>query len=194
MSEEKKPDAAPAPEGAAAPTAAGASAKKKGVLLGGGLVGLVASAWILSLVAVPAGPHQEHVEAHHIAGPFMADISPAAGFQVNLSGDGGKHYLSLKLNVELDAFEEGYANARTTQPLHQAKLADAVLRTASQKTKGELDSAVGREVFRDEMRVALDPVLFPVHIGNEKSAEGRHEASGLKPGRSAARATMRGLF
>jgi len=195
MSEEKKPDAAPASEGAAPATAPAAKgAKKKGVILGGGLVGLIASAWILSLVAVPVGPRQEHAEVHHIAGPFMADISPAAGFQVNLSGDGGKHDLSLKLNVELDAFEEGYATARVTQPLHQAKLADAVLRTASQKTKGELDSAVGREVFRDEMRLALDPVLFPVHVGNEKAAEGRHEKSGLKPGRSAARATMRGLY
>jgi len=193
MSDEKRStEAAPPTEGSPAP--APMSGKKKGVVLGGGLVGLVASAWILALVAVPAGPREERAEKHRIAGPFMVDISPSAGFQVNLAGDGGKHYLSLKLNVEVDAFEEAYTASRARDPLHQAKLTDAVLRTASQKTKGELDSAVGREVFRDELRVALDPVLFPVHVGHAQAADRAHEESGLKPGRSAARATMRGLF
>jgi len=168
-------------------------AKKKGVFLGGGIVGLIGLAWALSLVAVPksGGGHRSE---HRVAGPFMADISPTAGFQVNLTGDGGKHYLSLNLKVEVDAFEEAYATARASEPLHQAKLTDAVLRTASQKTKGELDNAVGREVFRDELRVALDPVLFPVHLGNEHEAEGAHEESGLRPGRSVARSTLRGFF
>src|SRR5262249_44553147 len=134
-------DKKPAEEGAAAPAVEGASAaptkgsKRKGALLGGGIVGLIGLAWALSLVAVPTGgAHGEGVP--HVAGPFMADISPTAGFQVNLAGDGGKHYLSLKLSVEVDAFEEGYATARTSQPLYQAKLTDAVLRAASQKTKG----------------------------------------------------------
>jgi len=196
--EEKNPaesaPAAPTAEGAApaAPPAEARHAGKKSLFLGGGIVGLVSMAWALSLVAVPKGAH--HESAHHIAGPFMADVSPSAGFQVNLSGDGGKHYLSLKLNVEVDAFEEGYALARAAQPLYQAKLTDAVLRTASQKTKGELDNAVGREVFRDELRVALDPVLFPVHVGDEHSPDGFHEESGLRAGRSLARSSLRGLF
>ncbi|NOT32104.1 MAG: flagellar basal body-associated FliL family protein, partial [Planctomycetes bacterium] len=184
-------------DGAAAPEAAAAAsakpAKKKGVFLGGGIVGLIGLAWALSLVAVPSGG-AHHEPSHRIAGPFMADISPTAGFQVNLAGDGGKHYLSLKLNVEVDAFEEAYVTARARQPLYQAKLTDAVLHTSSQKTKGELDNTVGREVFRDELRVALDPVLFPVHVGDEHAPEGGHAESGLRPGRSSARSTMRGLF
>jgi len=180
------------------PAASGAApvqphAKKKGVALGGGIVALVGLAWALSLVAVPSSGGG-HEAKHRIAGPFMADVSPTAGFQVNLSGDGGKHYLSLKLKVEVDAFEEGYATARVSQPLYQAKLTDAVLRTASQKTKGELDNAVGREVFRDELREALDPVLFPVHVGDEHAPESTHAESGLRFGRSISAASMRGLF
>lgn len=190
--EEKKPENASAEAGAE--TAAEATGgKRKGILMGGGLVALVALAWVLAMVAVPGGDGHGH-EKHVIQGPFMADISPSAGFQVNLAGDGGKHYLSMNLKVEVDAFEEAYATARATQPLYQAKLTDAVLRTASQKTKAELDSAVGKEVFRDELRVALDPVLFPVHVGNEHDVEGRHEKSGLRPGRSVAASSMRGLF
>jgi flagellar basal body-associated protein FliL len=184
------------PEQTAAPTdgAAAASnlARKKGLFLGGGVVGLIALAWALSIVAVPSSGH--HEEQHHIGGPFVAEVSPSAGFQVNLSGDGGKHYLSLKLNVEVDAFEESYAGARASQPLYQAKLTDAVLRTASQKSKGELDNAVGREVFRDELRIALDPVLFPVHVGDEHAPDDPHAPSGLRFGRSIARSNMRGLF
>src|SRR5262245_16806420 len=181
----------PAEEGATAPPNQGA--RKKGVLLGGGVAGVIALAWALALVAVPAdGSHDG--EHHRIAGPFVVEVSPSAGFQVNLAGDGGKHYLSLKLNVEVDAFDEGYAGARATQPLYQAKLTDAVLRTASQKTKGELDNTVGREVFREELRVALDPVLFPVHVGDEHAPENAHESSGLRPGRSIAKSSLRGLF
>lgn len=193
--EEKKPEEAAAAETpAAAPAAAPKPAgKKKSLVLGGGVVGLVALAWALSLVAVPSGG-AHHEEKHRIAGPFMADVSPSAGFQVNLAGDGGKHYLSLKLKVEVDAFEESYATARVSEPLYQAKLTDAVLRTAAQKTKSELDNAVGREVFRDELRQALDPVLFPVHVGDEHGPDKPHELSGLRFGRSIADSTMRGYF
>lgn len=192
--EKKSSDEEGAPAGASAPTPRrGAPSKQRGLFLGGGIVGLIGLAWALSLVAVPSGPDHDRAK-HRIGGPFVAEISPSAGFQVNLAGDGGKHYLSLKLDVEVDAFEEAYATARASQPLHQAKLTDAVLRTASQKTKGELDNAVGREVFRDELRLALDPVLFPVHVGDEHSSEGTHEASGLRFGRSIAKASMRGLF
>jgi flagellar basal body-associated protein FliL len=189
--EEKKP----AEEGAAAaaPAPPSKAPRKKGVLLGGGVAGVIALAWALALVALPGGGGHDG-EQHRIAGPFVVEVSPSAGFQVNLAGDGGKHYLSLKLNVEVDAFEEGYAGARATQPLYQAKLTDAVLRTASQKTKGELDNSVGREVFRDELRVALDPVLFPVHVGDEHTPESAHEASGLRIGRSIAKSSLRGLY
>ena len=189
--EDKKPvEASPAPAEAAAPIKSG---KKRGALLGGGVAGVIGLAWALALVAVPSEAHDDSGE-HRIAGPFVVEVSPSAGFQVNLAGDGGKHYLSLKLNVEVDAFEEGYAGARASQPLYQAKLTDAVLRTSSQKTKSELDNAVGREVFREELRVALDPVLFPVHVGDQGAPENAHEPSGLRAGRSIARSSFRGLF
>ena len=182
--------AAPAEGAAPAPTR---PSKRSGLFLGGGLVSLIALAWALSIVAVPSGGSHNEGD-HHLTGPILTDVSPSAGFQVNLSGDGGKHYLSLKLNVEVDAFEEAYVTALAAEPLYQAKLTDAVLRTAAQKTKSELDNAVGREVFRDELREALDPVLFPVHVGDEKAPEGAHLESGLRAGRSNARASMRGLF
>jgi flagellar basal body-associated protein FliL len=173
----------------AAPSAA-QKPKRKGLLLGGGIAGVVALAWALSLVAVPA--HEVEV-VHEIQGPFVANISPATGFQVNLAGRGGKNYLALSIKAEVDAFAETYATDRTNDPLYQAKLTDAVLKVASRKTKVDLDNEVGKDVFREELKVALDPVLFPIHVGNELAAL-RDPKSGLRPGASIDRATMRGLF
>ena len=182
--EEQKPAA-----GAAAPAAQ--KPKKKGLALSGGIVSLIGLAWALSMVAVPA-KHEEI--RHEIGGPFVANISPATGFQVNLAGRGGKNYLAMSLKAEVDAYAETYATERTADPLYQAKLTDAVLKVAARKTKLDLDTEVGKDVFREELKVALDPVLFPVHVGNETAAGGRHPESGLRAGASNDRATMRGYF
>jgi flagellar basal body-associated protein FliL len=188
MSEEAKPSAE---SKAAADGGAKPKSKKQIVVLGGGTAGLLALAFVLAMAGVP----KKHVEEHHeIDGPFVADISPSAGFQVNLAGKGGKHYLAMSIRAEVDAFEEAYATEQTTDALHQAKLTDAVLKVASRKTKEDMDDPAGKDLLREELRVELEPVLFPVHVGNEAEAGARHGESGLRPGSSIARSTMRGLF
>jgi flagellar basal body-associated protein FliL len=159
--------------------------------LGGGAGGLLALAFVLALVSVPK---KQAVLQRRIEGPFVADISPQNGFQVNLAGKGGKHYLAMSIRAEVDAFEESYATRLTNDRLYQAKLTDAVLKVASRKTKDDLDDPAGKDLFREELRIALEPVLFPVHVGNESEASARHGESGLRPGSSMGRATMRGLF
>ena len=188
--EEAKPSDDPKTATGAAPPAA-RKPKRKGLALGGGVASLIGLAWALSVVAVPA----KQVEVHHeIQGPYVADISPTTGFQVNLAGRGGKNYLAMSLKAEVDAYAQAYAAERTADPLYQAKLTDAVLKVAARKTKLDLDTEVGKDVFREELKVALDPVLFPVHVGNETAAGGRHPESGLRAGASNDRATMRGYF
>lgn len=189
MAEEAKPVEEQKPAAAAAPAAH--KPKRKGLALSGGVVSLIGLAWALSVVAVPA-KHEE--VRHEVAGPFVANISPPTGFQVNLAGRGGKNYLAMSLKAEVDAYAEAYANERTADPLYQAKLTDAVLKVAARKTKLDLDTEVGKDVFREELKVALDPVLFPVHVGNETTAAARDVLSGLRPGTSSDKATLRGLF
>ena len=188
--EETKPPAeseAPAEKGAGP-----APRSKQPLILGGGAGGLLALAFVLALVAVPKKHPAE--EQHAIEGPFVADISPQAGFQVNLAGKGGKHYLAMSIRAEVDAFEEAYAAALTADALHQARMTDAVLKVVSRKTKEDMDDPAGKDLLREELRVTLEPVLFPVHVGNEADASARHGESGLRPGSSMARATMRGLY
>ena len=187
--EETKPaaESEAAAEGAKAP-----AARSRTLIAGGGAVGLLALAFVLALVAVPR-KHQAE-EQHEIEGPFVADISPQSGFQVNLAGKGGKHYLAMSIRAEVDAFEEAYATALTTDALHQARMTDAVLKVVSRKTKEDLDDPGGKDLLREELRVTLEPVLFPIHVGNAAEASARHGESGLRPGSSIARATMRGLY
>ena len=99
--EEKKPAEETAAPAADQP-ATSAPIKKKGLMLGSGIASLVALAWMLSIVAVPS---QRKHAFHPLQGPFIADVPPSTGFQVNLSGNGGKHFLSLTLKVEVDALK-----------------------------------------------------------------------------------------
>jgi hypothetical protein len=76
---------------------------RKLVLFGGSAGLIVLVAWVLSLVAVPGKAHDEQ---HLLLGPFVVDISPRTGFQVNLAGRGGRHYLALSIKAEVDAFDQ----------------------------------------------------------------------------------------
>ncbi len=178
---------------AAAPAAAGAppKSKKRGMLLAGGLVVPIALAWMLSMLAIPK---KVATVAHRLSGPFVAHVSPANGFQVNLADRGNKHYLAMNMKVGVEAYDESYVTARSNDALHQARLSDAVLKVASRKSKNDLDDAVEKEEFREELRRAIDSVLFPLHVGNDGRADAAHAASGLRAGTSTDRATFRGLF
>ena len=162
--------------------------KRKGVLLGGGILGLAATAYALSLAAVP-----RHAERHVLRGPFAAELSQDQ-YRVNLAQDSGRHYLALSLKAEVDAYDEGYTGLRVADALYQARLTDAVIRVASQKSKKQLDKEAGREVFREELRVAVEPILFPLHLGDPHAFTSADEESGLALGTSAGKSDVRGLF
>jgi flagellar basal body-associated protein FliL len=139
---------------------------------------------------LPSKHAEEPSEAH---GPILIDVSSESGFQVNLSGFGGKNYLAMKIMAEVDALDPAGVTERAHDPLVQAKLSDAVLKTASRKTKADLDE-VGKDVFREELRAALDATLFTVQVGDDSGKGERHGSSGLGPGHSIERSTLRGLF
>ncbi len=187
--EEAKPSEEQKAEGESAPAPAPRSRGR--LWFGGAALILVALGWALSLVAVP---RKHEPVTHALHGPILLGVSPPSGFQVNLAGGGGKNYLAMTVMAEVDAFDEARVTERAGDPLYQARVSDAVLKTASRKKKGDLDDAVDKEVFRQELRAALEEVLFPVHVGNAEEAGERHPESGLAPGASIDRATMRGPF
>lgn len=161
---------------------------KKGILLGGGVLSLIAAAYGVSLVALPSKPKDIPFK-----GPWVTSLT-AGEVQVNLKGESSTRYMVVSLRAEYDAYNDKYAEARVADSLYQAKLVDTLISLGRQKTREDLDDQIGEETFKEEVRLQVDSLVFPLHIGNAKDHTVAHEESGLLPGRSGDLATMRGGF
>lgn len=161
---------------------------KKGVLLIGGIVGLIGVAYVASMMAVPSTP--EHVT---FQGPFVTDLQgEGEQVQVNLAGDGNKRYLVMALKVAYDSYKEGYAVSRIADPYVSAMLKDALLSQAAEKSVEQVTTALLQDVFLEEIRVGLDPILFPAHVGEGETFTAPDPKSGLAPGQNWHQSTLRG--
>jgi len=150
---------------------------------------IVALAGALALLATPA-----RVVAPRLAGAHVVDLSPLEGYQLDLAGRAGRNHLAMRVEAECESHAAGYPAARAADRLVVARVRDAVLRAAWRTTKAELDREGGPEELRAALARALDPLLFPVHVGDPDDPWGADAASGLRPGPSIGGATMRGAF
>ncbi|MEM7309991.1 MAG: flagellar basal body-associated FliL family protein [Planctomycetota bacterium] len=162
--------------------------KKKGIFLGGGIIGLVALAYCTFLMAVPSVEQKPE-----LAGPFVAELL-ANEISVNLTGNNNSHYLAVRLKAEYTAYEELYVTTRVVDPLYEAVLTDKTIVVLSGKTKDDVDGAAGKDMLREELREALEPILFPVHVGFTLKSTDPDMESGLRLGVSGELSTMRGLI
>jgi len=158
--------------------------RKKGIVLGGGIVGLIGVAYMMFLMAVPGA-----VGEKPFGKPQVLDLT-AEKIQVNLIGP-GKNYLSMGLRCEYRAYDDGAVTSHALEPNYLAYQQDTILRVARQKTKEELDDKVGLEAFSEELRVALNPLLFPIQTGDAGDHFTADSMSGLRAGESIAESTMR---
>ena len=161
---------------------------KKSLLLGGGILSLVAAAYGVSLVALPKKPQDLPFK-----GPWVTALT-AGEVQVNLKGESSKRYMVVSLRAAFDAYDQKYAEARVADPLYQAQLDDTLISLGRQKKREDLDDFIGQETFKEEVRESVDPLVFPVHVGNAKDHTVIDEISGLVAGRSGPKGTMRGSF
>lgn len=171
-------------EAAAPAEAPGRGARR--LLLGAGILILPALAWAVALLAVPAPVPQRGFQ-----GPFVAPLT-GQKVQVNLSD--GKSFLILNLNLVYEACDEAYHAARAADPMYAAEIKDVLVEIASAKTREQVSDKVHKPVFMEEIRKAVEPLLFPVHIGETRHPNERDKLSGLQPGLSASRGTFRGPF
>jgi len=162
---------------------------KKGLLLGGGILGLIGGAYLLATMAVPETP--KHIP---FKGPFSIDLQQGENLQVNLASDGGTRFLVMTLRAEVHAYDEAYATARVADPLYTAILQDALIGVSRTKTRDDLEDTVGAEVFRRQLLEAIRPILFPIHVGDPVNPYATHMESGLRSGDSQALGTYRRGF
>ena len=169
--------------------------KKKGLLLGGGVVGILGLSFAAAMAAVPSKEAKPTFD-----GPFTMPLFENK-FPVNLRDNDHKRFLQATFNVIYYAYQEPYAVGRTQDPLYGPYLRSAVISVASTKSTTELyDPAggmqrdIGMGVFMDELRDAINPILFPVHVGDSKLPMDPDKESGLRPGFSSHRSSFRGRF
>jgi hypothetical protein len=192
---------------AAKPSGDAEPAKKKTPLfLGGGALALVAVAYVLATMAVPKKEPKPHLE-----GPFVTKLSKT-DIQVNLAGEGSKRYLVMSLNAEYFAYDEQYVAGRlggsagakgggehgggagAEDPLYTAMLKDALLKLAATRTRDQVTDPVLIDAFLEDVRRVVDPILFPVHVGESHSPLEADPTSGLKVGESISESTFRGFL
>lgn len=184
------------------PTPVAPSRRARWSWIGGSTVVVVALGALASTMAIPKRVSRPDT----LAGPFVAKLSKHE-IEVNLAGEGGKRYLSMALNAEFHAYDEAYVSERLggtatkdaradrpPDPLYVAMLQDALLALAATRTRDEVTDPVHIEAFLEDVRRAVDPILFPVCVGDSRSPGTPDPRSGLRVGESNARATMRGLL
>jgi hypothetical protein len=178
---------------------------KKGLLVGTGAALVV----MFGAVAATMGTPKERVERHLLAGPFVSKLAKNE-LTVNLAGEGSKRYLVMELNVEYFAYEESYVTSRigtavapagghgdapsAGDPLYQAMFQDSLLEIAARKTRDQVTDQVQIDAFLEEVRVAVEPLLFPVCVGDSHAQTMPDKLSGLRVGESVMDSSFRGML
>ena len=162
--------------------------KKKKVMVIGGAVAALALAFVGALMAVPSKSEQPELK-----GPFVAPLTTDK-VRVNLAGNSSKRILLLEMNVKYKAYDSAYFDARAADPVYLAELKAALLRIAATKTLEDVTLPDRVPAFEEEMRVAVERLLFPIHVGDSKLPLDADGASGLAPSEKMERSRFRGLW
>ncbi|MFT5048660.1 MAG: flagellar basal body-associated protein FliL [Chlamydiales bacterium] len=165
------------------------SKKGKGpLMIVGAIFGLIAAGAAAASFAVPAKD-----SVRRFSGPYHHSLFEEK-FNTNLRDNDQRRYLQTLLDCMYIAYDETYLAKRATDPLYDPILRDVVGRIISTKTLVETYQGAAREAFLLELRDALNPVLFPVHIGETTRPMARDSVSGLRPGISFGETNFRGGF
>ena len=157
---------------------------KKKLFTIGGVVGGLAVAFLAAMMAMP----KKDVEKS-FAGPFVGKLTENK-VQVNLAD--GKSFLILDLNIVFDAYDELYYTTRSEDPLAIAEVKDALVALTSAKARDDVADPINKPILMEEIRAAVDPLLFPVHLGSAAAPTDADKDSGVRPGLSAHLGTVRG--
>lgn len=162
---------------------------KKPLFLGGGIALLLGLAYVAATMAVPSPK-----EIRRYAGPFVVQLFPDK-IHINLNEEGKKRFLQMNFNVVYMAYDEAYISARIADPLYSPYVHDCIRRVSMPKKIEDVMGGPARtQLYTQEIRDAIGPILFPVHIGATVKATDQDLESGIAPGLSHSKATFRPPF
>jgi hypothetical protein len=152
-----------------------------------GVVLLIATGAVLATMAVPG---KEKV--HKLEGPFFGTLLP--DMTVSTPDASNTRYLKFAADAEYAAYDEAYFAGREADPFYQPFLISKAEMIASARQISMSATGAERDQFAAALRVDLEPIVFPVHIGETANPLDLDEVSGLRPGVSHPSATFRGRF
>lgn len=148
---------------------------------------LVAVGGGLAMMAVP-----KKESTPKFQGPYFMTL--LEDFNVSTPDNNMSRYAKFKVSTEYAAYEEAYLTARVGDPEFMTNLTSVAQREASARSLTETVIGPKRDEFAMVLRTTLDPVVFPVHIGDTATPLSQDSASGIVPGVSHRHATFRGRF
>jgi len=166
--------------------------KSKLIKLVGGFAGLLVMAWIAATLAVPSKTKHPRFST-----PFTVPmvLDPDTKIPVNLDENNMTRFLQMDFNLFVRCYDEAYVSERQNDPNYEPFLKSRLIAIATSKKLDEVIGGVAAQhAFLEEVRDHIDPILFPVHVGDTKNPLAAHEDSGLMPGSMMDRASFRGKF
>ncbi len=189
MAEEEKQEA----EGAEGEGQEGSEGKKKSklMLIVGGVAGVLALAYVAMLMAVPSISSSPGFGTRF---PIYWPLDEDEKFNVNIQDNGMKRFIRLRVVFEVRAYEESYCSRRQADPLYHPYMKSAFISVCAGKFAPDIYPTGQQPAFFEEIRVAAEPVLFPIHVGETKTPNDIDSDSGLQPGLMSHMASFRGRF
>jgi len=175
-------------EGGEAASGGAPTKSKKKLILGGGTASVIAAGALAAMMAVPSKNVRRVYE-----GPFSQSLFEEQ-FSCNIQEEGRTRYLQMSPVANYLAYDADYLTTRMTDMLFAPALHDKVFQVASRKSLDEIYGEINESTFMEEMADAINPVLFPVHIGAGTLPWDPDDVSGLRAGLSSAKNTFRGRF
>jgi hypothetical protein len=164
--------------------------KDKGpIKLLGGMVGLIAAGGALAFMALPGKPG----EGTKFTGPYNHSLFEVQ-FISNVEDNNFTRFIKTNPQVEYFAYDEAYITKRVTDPGYSALLQHVFGSLVSRRNLDEIYGGTLRDQFAEEIRGAVNPILFPVHIGETDLPLEIDSDSGLRPGNSYRHTTFSGRF
>jgi hypothetical protein len=162
---------------------------KRGLIFSSSILCVVAAAATTAFLGVPKEMSWDYSR-------FVVPLK-AETFEVNLADEGRRRYLVMDLIVDVRSYNEEATRAWVADPICVSYLDHAVNSVGSAATMDEVYDITGPDgvqgkLFMEQIRASVERVLFAVQCGDAPNPMIKDSFSGLAPGISNRKATLRG--
>ena len=150
------------------------------------IVCLIAVGSTLAVVAIPSKE-----KPTRFVGPYFYQLFENP-LTVTATDSHGTRYVKFKPSAEYVAYTKKYVPNREKDPFFLSYLNSKILEVSSTKSIDQMLRGAKQLAFAEEIRHAIDSIVFPVHLGDTTHPLDMDEKTGLRPGSSHMDATFRG--